>query len=1107
MDILQQCQQWHEEDHYQKIVDALEAVPEAERTAQMDMDLARAYNNLAGVGELAGMKLLRRALELMRPHEGELGETYSWNFRMGYALYYLDQEGRALPFLEKALELHPGDDPRFNTRQEIEEIIDACKRVIVLPRFSQCFRERVEGCWQAFASVEAEIRQELIEDEDHIRGSEIVGRVHDILALAFDEIAIEMGFNGGKFELILTPEGDRVKLFELVYFQNHAPSEVLAHWNVVVGRQTCGRIGLRTEDEWELNADDVQIWVEPRGEHSFTISTYCEKLLPMLGEEEGRAWWLISTLTDQTLGEISHMRYIDGFDVLREPKSEPSILLSELPSKLAETGIELSADPQALLDSYIGYEMQPDEDPEADWRLDVMAGSTCCPQLINGYLNSDDVYVDNLHSDGAVAGFLGYPLESLRDNGSAQKIFDFRDSLEAALTSGDGTEILTLTGSATGLYCGYVDFIAWDIKAVLERAHEFFEHSEIPWANFHTFRRATAPVNLKDQEHDSASEAEESGRLGRFAGSVLLSAVQWDKEQFIRDLYKQWGIVDQGSDKSEEDDDTTVLMQVDDMRLVVSLFDSRIPDNEAELNAENNYLWPEAVEVAGAHQAHIMVAVLGEESSLLEKGKLFTKALAVCCKQEYATGVFTSGVVFEPRFYEGFAEMMKEEDRLPIYNWIWFGLYHNECGMNGYTYGMDMFGKDEIEVLDTQAEPSQLRDFLASLVSYVLENDVTLEDGQTIGFSAEDQHTITRSPGIALPDKQMTLKISFAADDEAGVGSGFGMMVMDDASYHLESIAEKNLPVDPMNAYNHMAIYLRWCIEHDLMGEAFLAEHGETVEQVKTAPGNADLRRFIQAELSGRLYFALFNQQGRKFAHYYYGQNISPEFPSDIDDNALRFFGPERYHSDEFQDEAYLFIPFDEDYYRTMAQVIDRRFINWQRQEDDADTFEPSETAQEIMKFLDCYVTYFPAMADDDPITAGYSYARRLGVREGFVPVLVRADDETLLEWLMVNSDLEGDDKERFGFDPGKVAQYRDQMLSLSIKDGKVVLGGLIAQRKTAANDDGLDGEKDMHGEIAGGTENLRFSSYWNPETEKTYPLILARIPATNFYKSKPTCP
>ena len=47
---------------------------------------------------------------------------------------------------------------------------------------------------------------------------------------------------------------------------------------------------------------------------------------------------------------------------------------------------------------------------------------------------------------------------------------------------------------------------------------------------------------------------------------------------------------------------------------------------------------------------------------------------------------------------------------------------------------------------------------------------------------------------------------------------------MDDADWHLESIQEKELPVDEINAYNHMAIYLRWCMENDLMGEEFLAE-------------------------------------------------------------------------------------------------------------------------------------------------------------------------------------------------------------------------------------------------------------------------------------------
>ena len=71
------------------------------------------------------------------------------------------------------------------------------------------------------------------------------------------------------------------------------------------------------------------------------------------------------------------------------------------------------------------------------------------------------------------------------------------------------------------------------------------------------------------------------------------------------------------------------------------------------------------------------------------------------------TGIYTSGVVFEPRFYEGFADMMKE-DELPIFNWVWFGLYRSEGGLNGYTYGMDVFGKEEMEVLNADAEPESL---------------------------------------------------------------------------------------------------------------------------------------------------------------------------------------------------------------------------------------------------------------------------------------------------------------------------------------------------------------------------------------------------------------
>ena len=227
---------------------------------------------------------------------------------------------------------------------------------------------------------------------------------------------------------------------------------------------------------------------------------------------------------------------------------------------------------------------------------------------------------------------------------------------------------------------------------------------------------------------------------------------------------------------------------------------------------------------------------------------------------------------------------------------------------------------------------------------------------------------------------------------------------LDDAAWHLKSIQEKDLPVDEINAYNHMAIYLRWCMEHDLMSVEFMERYWSRCS-VYGGPEPRRPARFYPDQLNGQLFGALFNKEGAAFAGYYYGEADSPYFPSDIDNYALEYFGSEQYYSDQFQEEAYLFIPFDENYYQAMANVMEKRFVNWQGQSFDESTLEPSDLAEAMMEYLDCECTYFPSMADDDPIMSAYSYAKRDSVKEGFVPVLIRADDETLWECLIMNSD------------------------------------------------------------------------------------------------------
>lgn len=1124
MELLKQCELWHKKGKYQKIIDALETIPE--RTPEMESELARAYNNLADHTTPEGKAMLRKAIALLKSHEEHFQGDHYWNFRMGYAYFYLYQEGAALRYFEKALEARPEDE-------DTQEFIKYCQNHLALPCFSENFRERTEDWWETFAGMEAELRRMIDEDKDHTRSEEIVAQIENVLKLVFDDISFEIGFNGEKHELILTPEGDKVKLFELVYFRRHAPASVLEHWNIQVGRQPNPNTGLRSGD-WEIDGGDVQVWVEQlKGDKmeqlkgdSVGLTVYCKKLLPLLQKKENRAKWMLYTLTDNVLGEINAMQYIDYFDVVKECREEPSIRLDELPKVLTDMGLDLTITPEAYLEnSYAGYKMTPNQDPEADWRLDIMIGSTCCLPLINGYLKNENDYMDALHANGVTAGFLCYPLDGFAGEDRSDKIFDFRDRLEAALNENAGTEALTLTGGATGLFCGYLDFIAWDLDSVLHAAKAFFADEEIPWASFHVFRRDAATVQLKkpdsiepgdepeggddlntleyipyapesadafyqqseqwnDKDETDGKETEHSGK-GSFVGFVLLSKAHWDKEQMIRDLKEKWDIT--AREDSEDERDDALVFQMGDMVAAVSLMPAPIPEGEAEVNAGNNYMWSEAVEAARAHKAHIMVAVLGKEENLLEKGKLYTKLVAACCRQKYATGVYTSGVVFEPRFYEDFAEQMREGE-LPIFNWIWFGLYQSEGGMNAYTYGMEMFGRDEIEVLNTDAKPGDLRDFLASLAAYVLGSGVELRDGETIGLSADDKHAITRSEGVSLPG--MTLKISYEPTETEGFDP-----LMDDVQWHLESIWEKELPVEEIAACNHMAIYLRWCMEHDLMGEDFLKKYGDLVKQVKADPAAMNLRAFIRDELGGQLLSIRFTPQGQRFAGYYYGDGSAPYFPGDIDDYALKYFGPARYHSDEFQEEAYLYIPFDEDYYQAMAKVIDRRFVNWQGQDVDEDTLKPSPLAEAMRRYLDCECEYFPSLKDDDPIMAAFSYAQRLGMREGFIPVLVKVD-EILLDCLMTNADPDGADG--YAFDPDKVAKYRKKMLAQPVKDGKAVLSGLIGDRKEEAEDDDMDWEEEVLGAMECGFANDRFASYWDHETDMTCPLILAKIPVKN---------
>lgn len=1378
MDLLKQCQQWFEQDEAQKVIDTLEAIPAEERTPELDSELAKAY---IAVAEIEEREPYEKALELLAPHEEYFAGDHCWNYRIALAYYCLDEEGPALRYFEKALEARPGDN-------DTQEYIDDCRRRLSLPRFEKNFRERTQEAWAAFSQIEGSLRQIMDTDETHQRGDELIEQCGNALKTALRDTSFELGFNGEKYELILSPEGLRSHLFPLVYFQKQAPESVLEHWNIWVGRQPCEGFELRAGDI-EVRAEDVQVWSEKTEDSQMNLVLYCEKLTPLLKEDTDRVWWALSMLVDQTIGEVSAIALIAGFDISAQPKDEPAMPLTKLPELVQSMGLSLWRDGSDYLEnSYLAYELDPVEDPEADWRLDVYTGSCRLPVMINEYMAACTDTVDEYHRDGIVAGFLCYPVDDFTGEERAKAILDFRDDLRDTILRKAGAESVAFLGGSTGLYYGYLDFIAWDLPAVLEAAKNFFADSCVAQGVFHVFRRDAGAVRLWEREPEpeiheetgsllSAEDIETLAAFDEGTAGYFGKMVRW-LDDFVKNGIEEGRF----SEKQARQDLQIALWyafaynNLDEYRYYCKTSEWM---KDSEKNAAGCATWYYRYSVAlmycGRPDEALEYAERGAKEEpdypwiWLQVGKL----RAHFGDKSGALDAVKQGLKLEPGDYE-FLTLKKEiEQGAPLeqmeYHWInpdadrtlqqgldedaddkqrsiscitvnkdglerfWsiFGpkpeqyipnapytqfpyiinddsvdlvFQMNEAGMSklnpewleklkdwlqsgkwlervysdgraarldtvlvGLDYRMgllyklteddayfqiflnpdgteqegtfwsseenrvpEVYTEEEMSAIEQHIKntfgefdnvfhelvspdihvdicvvpPSAERDYYTlvtmgmgahrmnvpeELAEYKLEraelaialppdwkldeeslknerwywpigllkilarlpisNDTWLGFGHTMDKQspfAEDTKLcaaiLTGLQGVeeggevcALPSgeevnfyqviplyhNEMEYKMEHDADALLEKMAGISFVVnptrqnaitrgtlggddeddyvveMDDAAWHLETIEEKNLPVDEINAYNHMAIYLRWCMEHDLVGEEFLAEYGAVVEKVKADPANVDLREFIRDELDGQLVGPLFNKIGRAFASYYYGEADSPYFPGDIDNYALEYFGSEQYYSDKFQDEAYLFIPFDENYYQAMAKVMEKRFVNWQGQSFDEATLEPSEVAQAIMEYLDCECTYFPSMTDDDPIMSAYNYAKRESLKEGFVPVLIKADDETLLECLVMNADPDND-ADIYEFDLKTVTEYRKKMLSAPIKDGKAVLEELTGQRKEEAEDDDMDWDEEILGEMEGGYDNRRFSSYWNSDNDMTYPLILAKIPVKN---------
>jgi len=113
----------HDEGEHQKIIALIEQLPPASMGYELTCLLARAYINYAQPYMDSFSEHINRAVELLRSVEAEGLSDPLWYYRIGSALYWLDQEESALTYLEQCVAMDPSN-------AYAPELIEQCQRAL-----------------------------------------------------------------------------------------------------------------------------------------------------------------------------------------------------------------------------------------------------------------------------------------------------------------------------------------------------------------------------------------------------------------------------------------------------------------------------------------------------------------------------------------------------------------------------------------------------------------------------------------------------------------------------------------------------------------------------------------------------------------------------------------------------------------------------------------------------------------------------------------------------------------------------------------------------------------------------------------------------------------
>ncbi|GGN95852.1 DUF4261 domain-containing protein [Saccharibacillus kuerlensis] len=265
-----------------------------------------------------------------------------------------------------------------------------------------------------------------------------------------------------------------------------------------------------------------------------------------------------------------------------------------------------------------------------------------------------------------------------------------------------------------------------------------------------TGNRRIAQSEEEEIRKDWTRVPEQRPGTKRLVRHILLRSPELGLQQFAQSLREREAEVRGGIHEGR------IIVHYREMTVTADFVPNPLPNREAEQNCKYNTMWPNSEAEIEGYAAHMRVTAINVEDGT-EGHKFLTKVVAALIgNMPNALAVYSAPMIVSRSAYLASADMLKD-GLLPINLWVFVGLYGGKQGGSSYTHGMQDFGGDELELLNTQRSAAETFELMFSVAAYSIERGIRFQGGENIAFKEGQSLTLNRSAGAAL--EGMTMKI------------------------------------------------------------------------------------------------------------------------------------------------------------------------------------------------------------------------------------------------------------------------------------------------------------------------------------------------------------